>query len=338
MQAIPFLQNQQVRDLAWACFGHNLINDFSTFNNDDSVSSCQIPLTEKRRQWLLALDQAPTSLQSYLQQTRSPRLGIYFETLWQYFIARDEQLSLIAHNLQIEKNKKTLGEFDLIYQDLLNGDYVHLELAIKFYLNCSTSMADKQTGFDASLQYWLGPNQIDRLDKKLARLLDHQILLADNSEAKQALKQLGADKLQKSIALKGTLFYPNVLSSQRLFDAADNTANRTLAPDHQQGRWLHYQHFPAISSQAGYWKKLPRAHWISPAYHSPTDDAKNLLKPQQIVSWLSGYFSRYWQPLMVCAMSEYHNGYREQQRYFITGDNWPAGKPTDKWYSPSPNA
>jgi hypothetical protein len=338
MQAIPFLVNQQVRDLAWACFGHNLIDDFSSANNETSVSSCQIPLTEQRRHWLQTLDQAPASLLDALRRARSPRLGIYYEALWQYFIAQDEQLSLIANNLQVEKNKQTLGEFDLIYQDLPSGDYVHLELAIKFYLNCSSRQQDENPVLDTGLEYWLGPNQIDRLDKKLARMLEHQIMLSENSEAKLALEELGVHRLRKSIALKGMLFYPNALSAAPINNATMASNESILAADHPQGSWLNFQHFPAICNRATHWKKLARVNWISPAYHPPTGDSTSLLKPQQMMDWLNGYFSRFWQPVMISAMTQHGAGYGEQQRYFITADNWPTEKPTNKTYAPETTA
>ena len=81
MHLIPTLKNQTVRDLAWSCFGPNLVDDFAPLGGTGQ-ESCQLELTAERQQWLLALDKNPAELLQQLSVLKSTRVGIYFEALW----------------------------------------------------------------------------------------------------------------------------------------------------------------------------------------------------------------------------------------------------------------
>jgi hypothetical protein len=327
MQAIPPFVNQSVRDLAWACFGNNLIDDFSSVNNDKTISSCKIPLTEPRLQWLKKLDKDPRSLNEHLLRVRSPRLGIYFESLWQYFIKADNEFELIAHNLQVNHTNKTLGEFDLIYKNLNNNEHVHLELAIKFYLNASQNLTRTEQEFDADLHFWLGPNASDRLDKKVARLVNYQALLANNTAAKPVLEKLNIHNIRKQIALKGTLFYPHSLSNYQKQNSANPAIKKLISKEHHVGFWIPIDEFDKSNHGDNLmWKNLERRHWISPAFYGHTEEHNHLLNKKQMTSWLQDYFSTYWQPLLICSMKKQDANYVEEQRYMITANNWPLEK------------
>ena len=171
MDHIPRYNTDAVRDLAHACFGHNLLNQFdglgNTFNDKPSnaeIRSPDIALTEERLAWLQYLDRRPNSLHAHLDALKTRRLGMYFEALWQFFIQHDSQLELIAHNVAVVDGGRTLGEFDILYRDIHSNEGAHLELAVKFFLN-------QQLDSNASpaLDQWLGPNTNDRLDKKQHR-------------------------------------------------------------------------------------------------------------------------------------------------------------------------
>jgi hypothetical protein len=159
MQSIPHFKNQVVRDLAWSCFGPNLIDTF--FPHD--IQSLELELTDERKQQLLEMDQTPKPLIAHLSDLKSRRLGLYFEALWTFFLLHDAQLELIGHNIPIRSDERTLGELDVVYRDTDSGTYTHLELAVKFYLNTQTSVCTTEPSD------FLGPNCRDRLDKKLGR-------------------------------------------------------------------------------------------------------------------------------------------------------------------------
>ena len=116
MQKIPYLKNKVVRDLAWSCFGPNLIDTFLPTQRQKSlpsggIESLELDLTNGRIQWLLELDQNPESIFIHLSHLKSSRLGLYFEVLWHFFLRHDSQLELMAHNIPIRSDKRTLGEF-----------------------------------------------------------------------------------------------------------------------------------------------------------------------------------------------------------------------------------
>lgn len=328
MQTLPLFKTQCVRDLAWSCFGNNLIDDFSHLKNSQTINSLQIELTKTRQNWLLQLDDNPTSLQQHLLKLKSPRLGIYFEALWQFFLQQDDEYELVAHNLPVYKNKKTLGEFDIIYRDTGSDDYYHLELAIKYYLNYSTTNIAENKVFSADYQYWLGPNAVDRLDIKTAHLLNHQSQLSKTAEGKELLLAKNINQIKQQIAIKGSLFYPYVhgpaVNNNRTEDQAEAQTDGQLSPTHSFSHWIKHSEFQSISNRWHYWYRLEKSFWISPAYDQAEKLAPNIINKTSINQYLQDYFSSNKQALMLCAMTKQGNYLLEEKRFFITADDWPT--------------
>lgn len=286
MHVIPQLKNQAVRDLAWSCFGHNLINSFSQQRDGQNISNNIIELTEQRLAWLAQLDKTPEPLIQHLKTLKSSRIGLYFESLWQFFLRHDQQYRLITHNLKVYRNKITYGEIDLIYQDTYSGQYTHLELAIKFYLN--QSLTGPSSVFSNDYHHWVGPNAIDRLDKKLNRLLSHQIQLSNSDEARLILQAKGVDEVNQEIALKGYLFYPLNLPSSEMTSKQE----QPIAWLPQQNYWLKLNQFDSIISQSIYWLWLQKPQWISPAYGTIAASSEQLIHGNDIAAVLKDYFDR----------------------------------------------
>lgn len=122
--------------------------------------------------WLTALDAQPEPLHRALDGFRPTRLGRYAECLLEYFLTHGPSLRLVAANLPLRSNGKTLGEVDFLV-DAPDGQRLHWELAVKCYL-----CAPVRDG--ASLADFVGPNLVDRFDRKRSRLLDHQLRLAEH--------------------------------------------------------------------------------------------------------------------------------------------------------------
>ena len=339
MQAQPFFTQQLVRDLYWACFGPNIIDDFSFAELDIDVQPLLIELTEERLEWLNQLDRQPEPLQQYIDNLKSPRLGIYFEALWQFFLQHDQRLELIAHNLPIYRNKKTYGEFDIILLDKKTNSHTHLELSTKYYLNSSlldrSSLPPLTTSNDddnrdnanqqlsADFSHWLGPNANDRLDKKINRLLSHQIAMSSIPEGKQALQELDIAATHKRIVVKGMLFYPQ-----------QNTATQArhkerLSVHHQYGHWHTLASFINTQPEKLTWQVLDKSLWISPT-RLGKDEAEKLLSGDSLHHYLDQYFKHEQRPIMLGQMKEDTNGFTEQQRVFVTNDQWPIFKPRSK--------
>ena len=316
MQNFPNFKNQVVRDLAWSCFGPKLIDSFLPTQSQESlegIESLELELTAERIQWLLELDQNPEPLFTHLSHLKSSRLGIYFEALWHFFLLHDFQLELIAHNIPIRSDKRTLGELDIVYRDKASGACTHLELAVKFYLNVQTSHRSTNPSD------FLGPNGQDRLDKKIERLVSHQSPLSDTPEGKQTLSEMGIDTIQKKIAVKGWLFYYEPLPP-----SAESC--RPLSNHHQKGRWNHLAAFRETAHRHEHWVVLEKRNWLSPATILDADETRphNLLTADQLITLLDETFKTDQRPLMVCPMTQTDRMVRETDRYFITPNHWPT--------------
>ena len=188
-----------VRDLAWACFSQPMLRSDRLHSGGEPLGNCTLQLTAQRRTWLDALDECPEDLLQHLGQPAPARLGLYFERLWHFFLEADEDTELVAHNLPVRAEGHTVGEFDCIYYCRKRKRHVHLELAVKFYLQRPGS-----DGHDWA--HWLGPNREDRLDRKLTRLLQHQLQLGVMPAARPVLAQLGIEDLDRELEVKGRLF------------------------------------------------------------------------------------------------------------------------------------
>ena len=135
-----------------------------------------------------------------LNEGQSHFLGSYVERLWRHYIESSPRYRLLAHNLQVYDQGKTLGEFDFIVRDETTGITVHQEIAVKFYLGLP---CPEQTQC-----LWFGPNNVDRLDKKAAHLTNKQLRLFEKAQARETLEKLGINKLTSECILRGRLFLP----------------------------------------------------------------------------------------------------------------------------------
>ncbi|USE38854.1 DUF1853 family protein [Endozoicomonas sp. SCSIO W0465] len=202
-------------------------------------------------------------LASLVNQKSNPLLGIFYETLWQFLLSQLPEGQIVAANLQVkgEKNGQpaTIGEYDLIYR--LKNQFIHRELAIKFYLGISGKNNSNQ---GSPWRHWVGPGLKDRLDRKMDRLLHHQALLSDTDEGQAALLTLGIEQpVQKEILIQGRFFYPlypmNCAGSRTvplteiiesgIGSTVEHPASRLCQPpercnpDHLKGYWLTQNQF-----------------------------------------------------------------------------------------------
>ena len=140
------------------------------------------------------------------------RLGKYVERFVSHQLANTENISLIAENIQISKDKITLGELDcLLYK---NGNPIHLEVIYKFYLYDPTKQG---------LHCWIGPNKKDRLVEKLEKLQQKQLPLLSSKECEKYLKSISfhSSDFSQQVYFKAQLFLP--LGNSKLVDVNINT-------------------------------------------------------------------------------------------------------------------
>ena len=303
MAVYPY-QSQEVRDLAWACFSPALLLSDAL---QSDIGNAVFTLTAQRRAWLERLDRDAGPLLAHLAGQRNKRLGLYFESLWHFFLSNDPEVELIANNLPVYTDDRTLGEFDCIYYCRRRQQHVHLELAVKFYLGAP---AELPGGEISEWRNWLGPNTRDRLDLKLSHLLQHQIRLSDLPPASAELRRLGIEHPRREIEIKGYLFQPA--------DAA-LPPPRGFNPGQKFCDWLSIDRLrPSLEqARADGFQVLPRSHWLSPAR---ADDFQAISNASRLADALSAHFQQSERPLLVAAFDSHGD---ETTRFFVTGAHWP---------------
>lgn len=254
-----------MRDLAWVIGAPGLLDasapDYQGQVVDDEWCSAQL---HNCAAWFEALDTTPQPLHKFIAERPTRRLGHYFETLIAYWLAHIPGTKIIATNLQVQNEFRTAGEYDFLFRD---GDakIVHWEAAVKFYLQ-QEPLAEQRA--------FIGPGTRDRLDLKLSRVFQHQLLLGDTPAGRLSLPMgVRLDKAQAFI--KGYLFYHPTASGE--------TAIPGISSLHLKGWWIRHtlEALPQSSTDSR-WAILPRMRWLAPALlpadaEVMTDIAVNLL-------------------------------------------------------------
>ncbi|ARU58283.1 hypothetical protein OLMES_4268 [Oleiphilus messinensis] len=336
MQArIANLNTPEVRHLAWALLSPSLINEAAL-----STRPWQDPNPDWTLNWLQGLDRDPTSLAIHLQQCKSHFLGSYFEALWAFFFHTHPDIRLLAHNLQIHAAGKTLGEFDFIIQDLGNKQIIHLELAVKFYLFARPAEANKLTASMHS-HLWLGPNCIDRLDKKLTVLQERQLRLSSTKQGKKQLEALNLLPDETSCICKGYLFWPEqpphitpaTTPRSEPMQPMTTTWNEIfINSNHLTGTWVslsefykqQFDHAPE-NPESSCWVLLKKPDWLGPAKITPDQDLEQNIPDRQTLRALLEHHVRGEQrPCLLAKLSNDISGTQlEKKRTFVVPDHWP---------------
>lgn len=302
---VETLRDAAVRDLAWllaspglltAAPGAPLANPWA----DDAERAAV-------QAWLAALDAAPGPLHRALDGLRPVRLGRYAECLLEYFLTYGPVLRLVVANLALRINGHTLGEVDFLI-DAPGGRRLHWELAVKCYL-CAPAHGDV-----ASLADFVGPNLVDRFDRKRERLIGHQLRLSERDAF--ALLGYGAPH-DAQMFVKGWLFYPHGEPTPRV--------SPEIAPDHPRGFWVTHAQWRAWAAGQGNgagWAVLSRLAWLAPRRIAaggaiePFDDAAGGV-PETLAAREA--------PALIGVYRRADDGaWRETARGFVVPDDWPA--------------
>ena len=237
---------------------------------------------------------------------KSHFLGPYFEHLWHSAVELSKNLKLIERNLQIHHRGHTLGEFDFLLKDETKDVHLHQEIAVKFYLGLKPSTANQIL--------WFGPNQIDRLDLKVKKLIESQTKLGNLPQAQSKLRSLGISSLQPEIVIKGYLFQP---LEQKLALPDYINSNALM------GYWLTLSEVENINYSQATWYIPPKIRWLSSVVIDPkSDEATGLVSENKLMDTLKNNMVTN-KPQLLIALEHHQNIFIERVRYFIVPDNWP---------------
>ena len=129
------------------------------------------------------------------------RLGRYIERFVFFQLRQAPNHTIISENIQIQKDKITLGELDCIL--MKDEQPIHLEISYKFYLY------DHTVG-TSEIAHFIGPNRKDSLLEKLTKLKQKQLPLLCSKDCKPYLKSIAlkAEQMTQYVCFKAQLFIP----------------------------------------------------------------------------------------------------------------------------------
>ncbi|MGF1686707.1 DUF1853 family protein, partial [Photobacterium japonica] len=143
--------------------------------------------------WLDAFRQRAV-LPLSLRYEGNTRLGFFYQWLWAQLIHHHPDYDLVAEEIQLHVDGKTLGAIDFLVANRRSGELEHWEVAIKFYLAWEKS--------------WPGPNAKDNLDKKAHRMQSHQLQLSETPAYHQQCTSRFGQPTVKRLIMQGRLFEP----------------------------------------------------------------------------------------------------------------------------------
>ncbi|SAK66904.1 hypothetical protein AWB79_03346 [Caballeronia hypogeia] len=296
-----------VRDLAWLLFAPDLLRE------GDATLARPFPTAAERDAtlaWLAALDAAPQALHDHARNPKLTRLGIYAESLLRYFLAHGPAARLVAANVPLRRQRRTIGECDFLLETA-DGARLHWELAVKFYLHIS---AQGEAAREARLSDYVGPNLQDRFDIKHARLTTHQLGLTKRTEF-AALGFEGPWRAQ--LFIKGRLFYHGA-------DDGHVEPAPEIGEHHLRGWWLTASEWrtarAATSDDERAWVVQPRMAWLASRRLDPADAQALVAGTESIRTSLAATVA----PTMIAVYARDETGeWLEESRGFIVPDDWP---------------
>jgi len=314
--ALPLLDrchHPLVRDLAWVLLVPDLIR--MPWPGRPGRDILGLADDERAARWLDTLEAWPQPLERCIGKALKGRMGLYHERLWQFLLAWAPGTELLAHNLRILEDKRTLGELDLLYREEDSETIVHLEVAIKFYLGLTEGPGDAE-----SQARWIGPGGADSLAGKREHLHRHQLRLAEHPAAREAIvarlgeSRVGADRplrLTPRVAIPGVLFTP----WHRPLPPP-----REATPDHLRGHWLFWHDWHRFRASLprgtqGTW--LTKPHWLA------LPRTESLVALDELATRLAKHFRLPGAPVKI-ALWHPDAGWR---RLFVVADDWPRQIP-----------
>lgn len=292
------LRHPLVRDLAWVLTSPPLLAATPAPQRHPLAATRWARTPPLLADWLRRLDGDARALETWLTEHPERRLGLYYERLWQFAVHAAPDIEVLGTNLPIRTNGHTHGELDLLLRD--DHGIHHIELAVKLYLGVDAAAPD----------HWLGPGSHDRLDLKLAHLHDHQLPLSAHPQARDPLRELGADTARPSLWMGGYLFY-------RWPEPPPSPPG--AHPRHLRGRWLRHRDWANYpNSAAEGWMPLAKRAWLAPARLSNAAP----WSAHEFAAWRNALSPQATAQLVV--RFEPHSGeYREAERLFLVRDSWP---------------
>ncbi|MEZ9231904.1 DUF1853 family protein [Vibrio amylolyticus] len=169
------------------------------------------------------------------------RLGFLYQHLCTKLIENVPKYHVELDEIQLNTpSGQTLGAIDLILRNNETSQYEHWEVAIKFYL--------------LHQGVWYGPNAHDQLDKKLDRMLTHQLKMSSIKEFTQ--HYAGYGDLSEHLLMQGRL-YINPFTSEHV---PTECLGFELNPSQIAGYWCYESQWELIEEPL---YELEKSDWAT---------------------------------------------------------------------------
>lgn len=187
------------------------------------------------------------------------KLGHLYEDALAALFEASSEFDLVRRNFQIQPDRQTtLGELDFVVRDRRSDEFIHLELAAKFYLAV-------ETGDGLRLP---GPDPIDNYYNKIRRLRTHQLVLPRIHSSSLPL-ELGKVNLVTQQLIYGVLFDS--------VHSCDRAAPEFLNPACRRGQWLRLAEARDFFGDSATLEVVPKHLWATPF---------ELLEGSALKSWM----------------------------------------------------
>ena len=174
-------------------------------------------------------------------------LGKRAERFLEDVLNQSDRYEVLASNIQIIENKRTIGELDFIVYDNFKKQTIHLEQVCKFYVYDSSLYKDTDR--------WIGPNRKDSLQQKLDKLTSHQFPLLYHPITQNILLKLGIEpeNIIQQTCFKAFCFLP--------LGATANEGLKDINPSTAVGHYLSYNDFVELASQESQYYIPKKIDW-----------------------------------------------------------------------------
>lgn len=280
-----------LRDLIWTISSPSLLKSSSNLPMASNELWAEQNLAAEPLFQELLKD--PTPLIKALPPKRSSKIGLIFEDLLAFWFSHHPSWSLLAHDEQIFNGRETAGALDFLIDT--SSAIVHLEVAVKFYLcrNDSSAWSD-----------WVGPSLRDNLERKLLRIRDHQLPLAQTEATHRHCRFKKLPPPQTSLAVIKGIFF-------------GHWGSPLVAPYFGKvptGIWLFADELDSYLGERPEhrWAERRRPHWLAPLISSAAIGLSAAQLKEELIL----------RPRMFSALHKVDQLWRERERIFLLPDHW----------------
>lgn len=144
-------------------------------------------------------------------------LGKRAEYFFKFCVEQSNNFELLLSNIQIFKEKITIGELDYIVKHIKTNTTIHIELVFKFYIYRPEEQTGGTSEIHQELYKYQGPNGRDNLVRKLKHLKNHQLPLLYSKETRETLEshQIDIFKIKQQVCYLAHVFIPQQFWSHK---------------------------------------------------------------------------------------------------------------------------